>query len=789
MILNFPKKSPQRITLKSTVFFLIMLIFSINLFAETPGKFTVSGYVKDASNGEMLLGVTVRVAGTATGTTTNQFGFYSLSLSSGKYSLVYSFVGYRADTLNIDLRNNVKKDVELSSSYENLEEVEITAKRNNENIRTPEMSMVKVGIKQINRMPALLGEVDIIKAIQLLPGVQATSEGSSGFSVRGGNPDQNLILLDEAVVYNVSHLMGFFSVFNNDAIKDVTLYKGDIPAAYGGRLSSLLDVRMKDGNSKHFAAKGSIGTVSSKLTLEGPIIKDKTMYMISGRSTYADLFLPFAKNEDLHGNRLYFYDLNLKLSHILNENNRFYISMYKGRDVFSGKYARMSYGNNTFSARWNHLFSKKLFMNSSLIYSKYDYSLGMPEGGPSSFSWTSGLMDASGRLDFSYYINTNNTLKFGLQSTYHDFSPGVIEGNQSGSEFISFRLPDNYAIESGLYALNEQKAGKFTFKYGLRYSLFQNIGKATVFSYDSLYHVKDSAYYEKGEIYNHYNFLEPRLAVNFEINQKSSVKASYSRTYQYLTLAQNSTSGTPLDIWFSSSPNVKPQNSDLFAAGYFRNFHDGDIETSVEVYYKKIHNVIDFRDHAILFLNEKLEGELRVGSGYAYGIETLIRKNNGKFTGWVTYTYSRSFRDIEAISEKPYPAPYDKPHSAAIVLSYDISKRWIVSANWTYATGLPATFPTGRAVFAGKIIPVYSDRNAYRIPDYHRMDMSVTYKSKEGKKWQSEWNLSVYNVYNRKNVWSINFVTDENDPTVTYAEKTYLFSVIPAITYNFYFNK
>lgn len=789
MILKFLKQQIQRKSLKISVLLMILLFSGLKNNAESVAKFTISGYVKDASNGEMLLGVTVRVAGTGTGTTTNQFGFYSLSLIPDEYNLVYSFVGYKSDTVSVNLRNHLKKDIELESYSENLQEVEITAKRGNENIRNPEMSIVKVGIKQINRMPALLGEVDIIKAIQLLPGVQATSEGSSGFSVRGGNPDQNLILLDEAVVYNVSHLMGFFSVFNNDAIKDVTLYKGDIPAAYGGRLSSLLDVRMKDGNSKHFAAKGSIGTVSSKLTLEGPVVRDKTMYMISGRHTYADLFLPFAKNKDLHGNRLYFYDLNLKLSHILNENNRFYISVYKGRDVFNNKFARMSYGNSTFSARWNHLFSKKLFMNSSVIYSKYDYSLGMPDENPSSFSWISGLMDVSGRVDFSYFLNTENTLKFGVQSTYHEFEPGVIEGKQNENDFLSFALPKMYALESGLFALNEQKAEKFTLKYGLRFSLFQNLGKATVFQYDSLYHVTDSLYYKKGDIYNHYNGFEPRIAVNYEIDKVSSVKISFSKTFQYMSLAQNSTSGTPLDIWFSSSPNVKPQKSDLIAAGYFRNYHDGDIETSVEVYYKRIHNVIDFRDHAILFLNEKLEGELRVGTGHAYGIETLIRKNTGKLTGWVSYTYSRSFREIKEISENAYPAPYDKPHSVAIVLSYDISKHWIASANWTYATGLPATFPTGRAVIGGKIIPVYSDRNAYRMPDYHRLDFSVTYKGKEGKKWQSEWNLSVYNVYNRKNVWSINFVTDESDPSVTYAEKTYLFSIIPAITYNFYFNK
>jgi len=772
----------------------ILLMIVAGLYSNEPPeakKLTISGHVKDAATGELLLGATIYVAEANAGVITNSYGFYSISLPPGTYSLRYSYVGYRSVQREVNLSANLVLDISLETALSELGEVEITGRRTDENVRAPEMSVVKLDVKTISRIPALLGEVDVIKAIQLLPGVQATSEGSSGFSVRGGNSDQNLIILDEATVYNASHLMGFFSVFNNDAIKDVTLYKGDIPAAYGGRLSSLLDVRMKDGNAKSIKATGGVGTVSSRLTIEGPVVKDRTTFVVSGRRTYADLFLPFAKNEDVRDNKLYFYDFNLKLSHTINENNRVFFSGYAGRDVFKNQFATMGFGNKTASLRWNHLFSSKLFLNTSVIFSTFDYNLGTPAGDANSFNWDSRMRDHTGRFDFTYFLNPQHTLKFGAVTTFHEFFPGTATGLGDESLISEFRLPTQFAMEHGLYVSNEQKVNqKLTLKYGLRWSIFQNVGPGTIYRFDASYKPIDSVVYKRRDFFNTYQGLEPRIAGTYMINDRSSIKAHYSHTYQYMALAQNSTAGTPLDVWFPSSPNIKPQVADQWALGYFRNFNENSLEASVEVYYKHTGRVIDFRDHAILLLNKYVEGEIRVGEGQAYGFEFLLRKNEGRFNGWLSYTYSRSWRTVETINDgNRYAAPFDKPHGVNLVLNYQLGKRVEASATWVYTTGLPVTFPTGRAVIGNTIIPIYSDRNAYRMPDYHRLDLSVTLKPKEkpGKKWYGEWNLSVYNAYNRKNAWSINFETDPADPYRTYAVKTYLFSVIPALTYNFRF--
>lgn len=756
-------------------------------------KVTISGYVTDSKNGEVLAGVTIIENNHKAGTSTNSYGFYSLTINDGSFDLQYSYIGYQPIRKNGTATNSLSLNIAMEEAENILGEVVIEAKRTDENVRTNEMSIAKLDIKTIKMVPSLLGEIDLIKVLQLLPGVQSTSEGSSGFSVRGGSSDQNLIILDEATIYNASHLMGFFSVFNNDAVKDVTLYKGDIPASYGGRLSSFLDVRMKDGNSKKAEIAASIGTVSSKLTIEGPIIRDRTTFLIAGRRTYADLFLPLAKEEEVRDNKLYFYDFNLKLSHIINENNRLYLSGYSGRDIFKNKYSSVGFGNQTASLRWNHLFSNKLFFNLSLIYSRYNYEIATPEGddaSETSFRWVSELNDYSSRFDFTYYLSDKHKLRFGLTSAFHKFYPGTVSGfgSSAATEFV---LNNASALEHSLYATDDFKiTEKLSAKYGLRIAVFQNIGPGTYYSYDSKYKPVDSTVYAKGKHFNTYTVFEPRLAFTYLLNSFSSVKWSYSRASQFVTLAQNSTAGTPLDIWFPATPNVKPQTGDQFALGYFRNLRQNMFELSAEIYYKDFHKLIDFRDHAQLFLNPYLEGELRIGKGYSYGIETLIRKNQGRFGGWISYSYSRSFRKVPEINGgRIYNSPYDKPHNVNIVSNYDISKRISASLTWIYATGLPVTFPTGRAVLGNAIIPVYSDRNAYRMPDYHRLDVSLTLKGKEktGRKWKSELNLSVYNVYNRHNAWSINFVTDTENPNITYAEKTYLFSIIPALTYNIRF--
>jgi hypothetical protein len=780
------------------IFFLISIIFfSVSLSAlpvddgDPPGYFSISGHVKDASNSEILIAANVYIRELSTGTVTNAYGYYSISLKPGTYSISVSYIGYKSFEQKLNLTADLILNIELYPATKQLEEVSVSTVKKNQNVSSLETGTNQLAIQSIRRIPAFMGEVDVIKAIQMLPGVATTAEGSSGFSVRGGASDQNLILLDEATVYNASHLMGFFSIFNNDAIKDAKLYKGDIPASNGGRLSSLLEVRMKDGNMKTFSATGGIGTISSRLTVEGPIIKERTSFIAAGRRTYADVFLPLSKNTEIRNNKLYFYDLNAKLNHIINDRNRIFFSTYFGRDVFKNQFAGMDFGNSTATFRWNHLFSSRLFSNFSLIHCNYDYKLGTAEGRPDSFEWNSNLKDYSVKADFIFYANPMNTVKFGAVTTYHHFLPGTAMGTGSQSAISKFVLPDNYALEHGIYTTSENKIGRNLFiKYGLRLSVFQNVGKATVYNFDKYYNSIDSTIFDSGNFYNTYQGLEPRLGVTYMLGEFTSLKASYARTRQYIQLAQNSTAGTPLDIWFPASKNIKPQVSDQFSLGFFRNYKENEIETSIEGYYKKMINTIDFKDHAMLLLNPKLEGETRIGKAWSAGIEFLVRLNLQKLNGWISYTLSKTERTINGINNNiPYPAPYDKPHNISVVLNYPITSDLQLGANWIYSTGNPVTFPTGRYEILGSVLPVYSDRNAYRMPDYHRLDLSLTYSkpSKAGRKWQGEWNLSVYNVYARHNAWSINFVTDETDPTITRSELTYLFSVVPSLTYNFKF--
>ena len=782
------------LSLLLTVFAFSTGLHGISGTIENPARTSVSGKITDKRSGEALLGATVFVRELKTGAVTDLYGNYSITLVPGSYSLVYSYVGYKTivKPVVLESKKNLIINLELEQILRDLKEVEITSEKNDKNVVKPEMSTFRMDIKTIQRIPALFGEVDVIKAIQMLPGVQSVGEGSSGFSVRGGASDQNLILLDEATVYNASHLMGFFSVFNNDAIKDVKLYKGDIPANYGGRLSSVLDVRMNDGNSKKFEVNGGIGLISSRLTVEGPILKDRCSFVVSGRRTYADIFLPLSSNKNLQGDKLYFYDLNAKINYKFDDNNQVFLSGYFGRDIFKNGFAGMKWGNETATARWNHMFTRQLFSNFSLIYSNYLYNLGTPTGTATSFEWNSNLRDLGLKADFSYYLNPKNTIKFGFSEIYHMFSPGEAKGIGDQSAFKTVKVPNNYGFETGIYGSNEQKLGDhLTVKYGLRLSMFQNTGPGTIFRYDTAYKAIDSTVYKSGALYHTYAGLEPRLGLLYDFDSKQSVKASYARTYQYLQLAQNSTVGTPLDVWFPASPNIKPQIGDQVAVGYFRNFRRNTIETSVETYYKWMQHVVDFKDFAQLLLNNKLEGEIRTGRAWSYGVEFLVRLNEPKFNGWVSYTWSRTFRQIPGInSGNAYPAPYDKPHNISVVMNYVISKRVTLSANWVYATGAPVTFPTGRAEIGGKIIPIYSDRNQYRYPDYHRLDLALTLYSKEraGRWYNWDLNFSVYNAYVRHNTWSINFSQDNIDPNTTYAERVYLFGIIPSITFNFHIN-
>ncbi|MDR2906910.1 MAG: TonB-dependent receptor, partial [Bacteroidales bacterium] len=762
--------------MKNVYYFIVVLIISLWMpsmgFAQR--SLTLSGTIKDKSNGETLIGATVLVKdgkGGSNGVVTNVYGFYSISLPKGDYTLTYSFMGYESQILQISLTENTTQSLELTPVSQNLSEVVITEQRTNQQITRNEMGMVKMNIQAIKQIPTLMGEVDVIKAIQLLPGVMATSEGGSGFSVRGGAPDQNLILLDEATVYNAAHALGFFSVFNNDAVKDVAIYKGDIPMQYGGRLSSVLDVRMNDGNTKRFSATGGIGLLSSRLTLEGPIWKDKTSFLLAGRRTYFDLFLPLANNDMLKTVKLYFYDINAKVVHRFSDNDRLYLSLYKGIDVFGNKgdqYMQFDYGNTTFTARWNHLFSQKLFSNLTLITSKYDYTMGAIVG-PITAQWISDLNDYGGKLDFTYFPNANNTVRFGVASTYHIYSPGVANFHIGKVNFLTdttgigqtMSLRDNYALENAVYIGNDQKIGdKFSLKYGVRISSFSNIGWDTIFNYDENYNVIDSVGYGKGEFFHTHWGFEPRIGVAYVINDATSVKANYSRTVQYVQLAQNSTGGNPLDMWFAANPNMKPQKADMYAIGLFRNLKNNEWETSLEFYYKNIFNCIDFKDHSNVMLNPKLYGELRQGKGKAYGMEVMIKRPDGKLNGWVSYTLSRSERSIPTINEgKPYLASYDRTHNFTIVGNYEFSPRHILSANWVFYTGNAVTFPTGRALINGVWLPIYTDRNGSRMPNYHRLDVSFMIKSKPNpeRKWSYDWSFGLYNAYNQHNPWMINF--------------------------------
>jgi hypothetical protein len=775
-----------------SLFFLCISFKSqASIKSDYPKTLSISGYVKDSSSGEVLIAANVYVKELGAGAVTNSYGFYSISLKEGTYTIGVTYVGYNSFEKKVFLTANQVLNIELAPEARQLDEVIISYVKENKNVSSLEMGTNQLAIQSIRKIPAFMGEIDVIKAIQLLPGVTTTAEGASGFSVRGGTNDQNLILLDEATVYNASHLMGFFSIFNNDAIKDAKLYKGDIPASSGGRLSSLLEVRMKDGNIKKFEGTGGIGTISSRLTLEGPIFKEKTSFLLAGRRTYADLFLPLAKNEDIQDNKLYFYDFNAKINHIINDNNRIFISAYLGRDVFKNMFAGMDFGNSSITLRWNHLFSSRLFSNFSFVKSNYDYKLGTPKGEANAFEWTSNLRDLSAKADFTYFLNPDNNIKFGGITTYHHFLPGTAQGIGPESFFSKLVLPDNYALEHGIYALSENKIGKnLSIKYGLRFSAFQNVGPATVYNFDDNYVATDSTIYSSGNIYNTYFGFEPRIGITYLLSEFTSIKSSYARTRQYIQLAQNSTAGTPLDIWFPASLNIKPQISDQVSIGLFRNFKNNLVETSIEGYYKKMSNTIDFKDHANLLLNPKMEGETRVGESWSVGVEFLIKLNLPKLNGWVGYTFSKTERTIPGINNNnPYPAPYDKPHNVSVVLNYPIGSRFQLGANWVYSTGNPVTFPTGRYEVLGAVLPIYSNRNSYRMPDYHRLDVSLTYAKppKDGKKWQSEWNFSLYNAYGRHNAWAINFVPDEIDPTVTKGELTYLFSFIPSITYNFKF--
>ena len=769
------------------------LIFSLSLFGQE--RYTLSGYVTD-EQGEALAGVYVIVPNTNLGTVTNVYGFYSLTLTGGSYRIRFSYVGFQLQETTVELTDNKKMSLMLKAEASAIDAVTITAERKDENVRDVAMSNVQLPARIIKKIPNLMGEVDIIKSIQLLPGVQSSVEGSNGFYVRGGNADQNLILLDGATVYNPAHLFGFFSVFNGDAVKSVELFKGGIPAEFGGRLSSVLDVRMNEGSTQKIKGSAGIGMISSRLSLEGPIVKDKISFILTARRTYMEVMKPFITDTTAKKSNLYFYDLNAKINYQINQNNRIFLSGYFGRDINDfGDMFEMNFGNATGTLRWNHVYKDRLFSNLTLIYSNFNYNLGIPSG-IMAFRWNSHIIDYGLRNDYTWYLNPSNTVKFGFQATYHTIKPGSTERTEESSFIISMQYPDNHGFETAFFLSNEQKLGsRISILYGLRLSLFQNIGKTTLYHYDENYEVTDSTLYDRGQLFNTFSALEPRFNLRYALNDKNSVKISYNRTAQYMQLASNSTATFPLDMWFMSNPNIRPQLADQVAAGFFRNFLENQVEASVEVFYKKIYNAIDFKDHAVLAPQQYLEGELRIGTATSYGAEFLLRKSAGRLTGWISYAYIRTHRLIPEINQgKEFPPPYDKPHNISVVVSYEISKRFDASMNWVYSTAIPVTVPTEGSHYGNAWIPSYSTRGGTRIPGtaYHRLDLSVNYYFKTFK-LPSSLNLSVYNVYNRHNTFALNFREKKPDPDSppearsVEVVKLYLFPIIPAITYNINF--
>lgn len=770
--------------LRSLAILFLMLCTSQILLAQ---KFTVSGTIKDASNGEDLIGASVRIKGEESrGTRSNAYGFYSLTLSKGTYTLVYQYLGFEKQEFTFTVDQHITKNVQLLPIQKTIRDVVIKAVREDKNVSRTEMGVIKLDPRAIETVPVLFGEKDILKTLQMTPGVKAAGEGQSGFFVRGGTADQNLIMLDEATVYNASHLLGFFSVFNSDALKDVTLYKGDIPAEFGGRASSVLDVKMKDGNNKTYSASGGIGLISSRLTVEGPLKKEKGSFIVSGRRTYADLFLKLSGDSLQRQSKLYFYDLNLKANYQITKKDRLFLSGYFGRDIFGlGSAFGFNWGNATATARWNHIINHKMFSNTSLIYSDYSYQIkaGFDK---ESFQIKSSIRDYHLKQDVSFTPNENNTVKFGFNIIHHTFRPTRFSGTNIN---IADTLENRYALEGGAYIQNEQNfSSRFSARYGLRLSLFDHIGPGTASTYDADGKVLTRTRYANGESIRVYAGLEPRLSLKYQFNAVSSVKASYNRNYQYMHLLSNTTTSSPTDIWVPSSNNVKPQIANQVAIGYFRNFRENMFECSVETYYKTLGNQIDYKNGADLFLNGDVEAELEYGKGRAFGAEFYVHKQTGRLTGWISYTLSRSLRRFTNInSGNEYPAKQDRIHDFAIVAMYDLRPKVKVSANWIYYTGSAVTFPSGKYNVNGYTVPYFTERNGYRMPDYHRLDVGVTWIRKKTATKESSWNFSVYNAYGRQNAYSISFRAKENNPSETEAVQTSLFRWIPAITYNFKF--
>ena len=792
----------------SYILTILISLIPASLFSQV--SYTLNGYVNDAETGEVLIGATVYVNELNSGTITNSYGFYSLTLEEGEYNIDFRYIGYESSSTEIDLVSNQKLDIELSSLDIQLQDVVVSDVAEDYNVSSVEMSTSKLDISRVAEIPTFLGENDIIKAIQLLPGVSSVGEGASGFNVRGGSVGQNLVLLDEAPVYNSSHLLGFLSVFNPDAVKDLKLYKGGIPSRYGGRISSILDIRMKDGNSKKTSVSGGIGSIFSRFTLESPIVKDKSSFILALRRSYADiLFRPFLKNSSFldDGAALNFYDVTAKANFEVNEKNTLYLSSYLGRDVFMfDERQGFNWGNRTGTLRWNHLFNDRLFSNFTLIYSNYDYQLAFGSDDMNKFEWDSRIETINFKPEFSYFINTDNELSVGAELIRYSFEPANAIGVSEG-EVTDITLPNKFAFEGSVYVGNEQKISDLTISYGLRGSYYSYHGPGYTYNFSDegvpgqRKILTEETQVSGRESIKTYSSLEPRVSLNFQPTGSFSVKASYNKMTQYIHLLSNTAASSSLDVWTPSTNNIRPQSGDIYVFGLFKNFKNNLFETSVEVYYKDLKNQIDYIDGADLLINKYFEGDLLSGLGRAYGVELLLRKNRGNFNGWVSYSYGKSELKIDGINNfEWYPTRYDQTHNFKVTSTYKISNRVQLSGNFVYLTGTPVTFPSSKYVIQGFAIPHNAEmsRHQFRIPDYHRLDISVTLKGKEFKrngkerKNESSTVIGIYNLYNRRNPFSIYFSQGKSNVSQGFVpgEVTRLSiigSFVPSVTYNFKF--
>ncbi|MDP4130853.1 MAG: TonB-dependent receptor [Bacteroidota bacterium] len=779
---------------------LFLGVLSSALSASAQNKFTITGYVKDSLSSETLIGASVTVNGQGRGVNSNGFGFYSLTLPEGHYTLSASYVGYQIVKAEIDLTRNISLNFLLNPIIISNEEVVVYAKKRDANIKNAQMGKIDLSMARVKSLPVLFGEVDILKVIQLLPGVSNAGEGNTGLYVRGGGPDQNLILLDDAIVYNTGHLFGFFSVFNGDAIKNTSLIKGGMPAQYGGRLSSVLDISMKEGNMNKVEVDGGLGLIASRLSIQGPIKKQKASFIVSARRTYLDLLIkPFIpKSSSYSGSGYYFYDLNTKVNYIFSEKDRIYLSGYFGRDVFDFRNAKRSFttnipwGNTTGTLRWNHVFNRKLFANTTLLYNDYRFTF---NGSQDNFqlSLASGIHDLTAKTDVDYFISPKHKARFGALYTFHTFTPNILTGHQDSTNFLPNNSNKKYAREVALYLQDDwQISNRFQLNAGLRWSGFEQVGPYTIYQEDANGNKTDSSQYGRGKKIIAYGGFEPRATLRYSINGETALKASVSRNLQYIHLVSNAGTTLPTDLWVPSTYRVQPQTSWQYAAGIFRNFQNNVYEASMEIYYKRMGHQIEYKEGYTPSLNDP-EDAFVFGKGRSYGAELYVNKTRGRLTGWIGYTLSWAWRTFPDLNNgKRFPAKYDRRHDLSVVGSYELSKKWKLSAVFVFASGNATSYPEKFYIIEGTLAQDYSRINQYRLPAYHRLDLSAVYTPghKKKKKIQGSWVFSIYNVYSRLNPYFIYFDqtgSPYNGTLQIQAKKVSLFPILPSVTWNFHF--